>query len=45
MKRVVLALIAAGALGVGTGALLTGSGFAAASTNGCPSGYQLLSVQ
>lgn len=46
MKRLALALIAAGALGAGTGGtLLTGPAFAAAPTNGCPSGYQLLSVQ
>ena len=46
MKRLALALIAAGTLGAGTGGtLLTGSAVAAAPTNGCPAGYQLLSVQ
>ena len=45
MKRLALALIAAGALGATTaGTLLTGSAFAAAPTNGCPAGYQLLYV-
>jgi hypothetical protein len=52
MKRVVLALIAASALGAGTGTLLTGSAFAAAATGAaqtpvetaCPAGYERLSV-
>jgi hypothetical protein len=46
MKRFTLALAAAAALGAGTGGtLLSGVAFAAAPTNGCPSGYELLSVQ
>jgi hypothetical protein len=45
MKRLVLALLAAGGLMAGGGAsLLTGSALAAAPTNGCPSGYQRLYV-
>ena len=46
MKRLTLALVAAGALGAGTGGtLLAGSAFAAPPANGCPAGYQLLSVK
>jgi hypothetical protein len=46
MKRVALAVIAASAMATGAGGIvLAGPAHAAAATNGCPSGYQLLSVQ